>query len=186
MLNGLVKNNTGYDLKHLFIGAEGTLGIVTRVVLRLHEAPVRLATALAACEGFASIPPLLRLASRVLGGKLTSFEVLDPEYYRTSARLSSITPPLPATFGSYAILEASGAEADDVESDLQLTLERALEAGLIADAVTAKSEAERQEIWTIRENSEPIEPLYAACWSYDISLPLSRFARTTSTAWRAT
>jgi FAD/FMN-containing dehydrogenase len=176
MMSGLVKNNAGYDLKQLFIGSEGTLGIVTRVVMRLHEAPARVATALAACQSFEQIPPLLRHASQHLGGKLTSFEMLDPKYYATTARLSFIAAPIAPAHGSYAILEASGAESDDVDADLEATLATALDEGLILDAVTAKSEAERQAIWTIRENSEPIERLTPACWSYDISLPLSRFA----------
>jgi FAD/FMN-containing dehydrogenase len=175
MLSALMKNNTGYDLKQLFIGAEGTLAIVTRMVLRLHEAPARMVTALAASADFAKIPALLRHAARFLGGKLSSFEVMCPAYYRDTARLAGIVPPLPDSYGSYAILEASGAESDDIEQDLTTTLSTALEKGLIADAVVAKSEAERQSIWRIREESEAIERTYPACWSYDISLPLSRF-----------
>lgn len=175
MMSGLLKNNTGYDLKHLFIGSEGTLGVVTRMVLRLHEAPARLATALAACVGFADVPKLLRHASRHLGGKLTSFEVMDPDYYVDTAELLGMTPPLATGHGSYVIVEASGAESDDVGRDLETMLGAALETELIFDAVVAKSEAERQNIWRIREDSEAIERRYAACLWYDVSLRLSRY-----------
>ncbi|MGH6887593.1 MAG: FAD-binding oxidoreductase [Rhizomicrobium sp.] len=171
-LNRLLKNNAGYDVKQLFIGTEGTLGIVTRAVLRLRAKPASHAVALAAADRFDALPRFLRLAERRLGGALSAFEVMWDDFYR----LVTTTPakgraPLPHGHSHYVLVEALGGdEAADLAQFEQL-LGEALEQGLIADAVVAKSQAERSAIWSLRDD-------VAQCvrdgpaFTFDVSLPI--------------
>jgi FAD/FMN-containing dehydrogenase len=108
-LNAMLKNNAGYDLKQLFIGSEGTLGVVTQAVLRLFPAPRTHATALLAMDEFAQVAALLPLLQRDLGGALASFEVMWHDYYRlTTTPPAPSKPPLAQEYGFYVLVEALG------------------------------------------------------------------------------
>jgi FAD/FMN-containing dehydrogenase len=171
-MNQLVKNNAGYDLKQLFIGSEGTLGVVTRVVLRLWEAPTGRCTALLALPDYTAVGRLLRYLDQSLDGTLTSFEVMWPEFYRTvTTAPASNRPPLPRHHAFYVLVEASGSAPQRDERFVRI-LAQAMEDGLIADATLATTERDRLALWAIRDDVAQLchsGPLAA----YDISLPLA-------------
>ena len=171
--NTLMKNNAGYDLKQVFIGSEGTLGLLTKIVLRLHPIPKSTASALVACDGLESVMALLRRARTGLDFRLLSFEVMWPDYYRlTTSQPGMGTPPLAADHGMYAVLEVAGTEEGDADHALNGVLETAFEEGLVADAVIAGSEAQRQAIWRIRDDSDAISTTCETYLSYDVGMQL--------------
>jgi FAD/FMN-containing dehydrogenase len=171
-LNRALKNNTGYDLKQLFIGSEGTLGIVTRADLRLFPRPRSFNTAFVACKSFESVIKLLAHVDSHLAGQLGAFEVMWPEFYEvTTTPPARNTPPLPYGHAVYVLMESLGADAEADAARLEQTLGDALEQGLIDDAVIAKSEAERRGMWAIREDPWQTRR-YGPCVDFDVSLPI--------------
>jgi FAD/FMN-containing dehydrogenase len=171
-LNRMIKNNAGYDLKHLFIGAEGTLGIVTRVVLRLREAPASQNTALLAIERFDQVLRFLKFADRALGGSLSAFEVMWREFYElTTTEPARSRPPLPQHYPYYVLMEAIGADELRDAERFEAVLAQAFEEGLLADATIAKSRAESRAIWGIRDDVEQLAR-YGATFNFDVSLEL--------------
>ncbi len=171
-LNTMIKNNAGYDLKHLFIGTEGTLGVVTRVVIRLREKALGEQTAFAAFDDFTQVTRFLRHVDRALGGALCSFEVMWRDYYE----LVTTTPaqnarPVPIEHTHFVLCEALGTgHAHDTER-FQEIMEAALERGIVADAAVAKSEAERLAMWRIRDSVEHFFR-YGPAFLYDVSLAI--------------
>ena len=171
-LNTLIKNNAGYDLKQLFTGSEGTLGVVTRAVLRLRSRPLSENVALLAVEEFEQLPRALRRLERELGGSLSSFEVMWAEFYRlvTTAPAPG-RPILPHGHRFYVLVETRGVS---VQADAELfesVLAGALEDGEVLDAVIAKSDTERQAIWSLRDDVAQVTrdgPVSA----FDISLKI--------------
>ncbi len=173
-LNKTLKNNTGYDLKQLFIGAEGTLGVVTRVVFRLRPLPVSQNTALLAVDGFSALEQLLRWMDTHTAGTLSAFEVMWPEFYSYVTRDgSNHRPPLPAGDSFYVLVETRGSDPVADAERFEGVLGEAMEAGLVADAVLTRSQAERNALWEIRDdvldffNLGPFIP-------FDISVTLDR------------
>jgi FAD/FMN-containing dehydrogenase len=172
-LNRLLKNNAGYDLKQLFIGSEGTLGVVTRAVLRLWPQPRSAVTALAGMHRFEQVTRLLALAQRELGGALSSYEVMWPAYYRLTTTPPALSvAPLPDTYAFYTLIEALGPDPERDAAHFNQLLDTAYEQGLFADAVIAHSSEQRRALWRIREDSEQIEAQHQPTFSFDISLPL--------------
>ncbi len=171
-MNRMLKNNSGYDLKQLFIGTEGTLGVVTRAVLALRERPASLDTALVAVAGPDRLGQLLRHVDRRLGGQLSSFEVMWGDYYRAVTVPGGHAAPLSREHAFYALIEAQGADETPDAARFEAAIASAWEAGLVVDAVLPKSRAERDRLWAIREDFGPIRhdrPLFA----YDVSLPIA-------------
>lgn len=170
-MNHMLKNNAGYDLKQLFIGTEGTLGIVTRLVLALKERPQSLCTALVALDRGENLASLLKHTDRRLGGALSSYEVMWGDYYRAVTEPGGHLAPLDRHHPFYVIVEAQGADpARDLER-FEMTIAEALESGLIGDAVLPKTGAERERLWAIREDFSALrrhQPLFL----YDVSLPI--------------
>jgi len=171
-MNHLIKNNAGYDPKQIFIGSEGTLGIVTRAVLRLRPKPVSQNTAFVAVDSFAELPKLLRGVERGLGGTLSAFEVMWEDFYRLVT-----TPPArgraPIAYAHpyYVLIEQLGSdEASDVAL-FERVLGAALEDDIIADAVVAKSQAERSAIWSLRDDVAQCMR-NAPIFTFDVSLPI--------------
>jgi FAD/FMN-containing dehydrogenase len=149
----MIKNNTGYDIKHWFIGAEGTLGVVTRVVLRLRPAPRSQDTALLAVDSFASVTRLLHWLDAQTAGTLSAFEVMWPEFYEHVTRQGSLhTPPLPHGSAFYVLVETLGSDQPTDTERFETVLGEAMEQGLIADAVLSRSQAERNALWEIRDD----------------------------------
>jgi FAD/FMN-containing dehydrogenase len=152
-MSPLIKNNTGYDLKQLFIGSEGTLGVVTRAVLRLRPLPTSQDTAFLAVEAFDDLPRLLRLVERGLAGGLSAFEVMWREFYELVTTAPARGRPLfSAPHAYYVLVEAQGSDPAADAARFEAALEGALDAGLIADAVIARSQAERDAMWALRDD----------------------------------
>jgi FAD/FMN-containing dehydrogenase len=169
-MNRMIKNNAGYDLKQLFIGTEGSLGIVTRAVVRLREKPTTQATLFVAVEDFSRLGRLLKTMDARLAGTLSAFEVMWNNFYVlvTTAPAKS-QPPLPQTYPYYVLIEALGAD----DALVQSTLEAAYEEGLVADAVVAQSEAQRLALWGMRDDVEQTFR-YSPAFTFDVSLRISR------------
>ena len=167
----MLKNNAGYDLKQLFIGTEGTLGIVTRVVLKLKEQPVSRNSAMVALNSFRDVTALLKVLEKKLGGMLSAYEVMWGDYFHAVTAPGLHRPPLARDYAFYVMLEANGANIEVDTEQFMTVMEHALESGIVADAVIPKSESERHALWQIRENFESItevEPTFL----YDVSLPI--------------
>jgi FAD/FMN-containing dehydrogenase len=171
-MNHLIKNNTGYDLKQLFIGSEGTLGVVTRAVFRLRAKPASQNTAFLAIDAFDDLPKVLRALESELGGALSAFEVMWPEFYElVTTEPATGRPVLPAGHAFYVLVEALGADPQADGERFEAVLGQVLEAGLVADAVIAKSQAERDRMWSLRDDVRQTArngPIVA----FDISLPI--------------
>ncbi len=172
-MNQMLKNNAGYDLKHLFIGSEGTLGIVTRAVLRLRPHMPARVSGLVATDQFSKMAALLNHMEQCLGGKLSAFETMWHNYYDIACRGQNMgQPPLPDNYPFYILIEATGAhQASDTEQFL-LALDTAMSEGLIVDAVLAESGQQQQAMWAIRDNI-PALMAFQPIVLFDISLPIS-------------
>ena len=172
-MNRLIKNNAAYDLKHLFIGSEGTLGIVTRAVLKLQSAPLSTQTALIALEDFAAVQVLFVEAGKRLGAGLTAFEVMWANYYEPIAiGTGRHTPPLPGGYGFYVIVEMSGTDPERDPAQFEDVLAGLLESGVAADAVVAASQAQAAQIRAIRDDIEALFHYAMPSVTFDISLPI--------------
>ena len=173
----MLKNNTGYDLRQMFLGSEGTLGIVTRAVLRLHEAPLATETALLAVPTWDQVMELLRYFDAALPGALAAFEVLWRDFYRlNTGPCSSVDPPLDGDTPFYILMDVFIADIDQGRAKLEALLTTCLEQGEIADGALAASETERARFWQIRENFEPEQKKFDLIYGYDVSLPLEAMA----------
>lgn len=164
----MLKNNTGYDLKQLFIGSEGTLGVVTKVLVRLFPRPTSCQTAMVAVDNFDTIINLLNRFRGQLAGSLSAFEVMWNNYYLGVTGEGGHKPPMSRDHPYYVIIEAEGFQAAEDTHRFQHLLETALNSGEITDAIIASSERERQSIWIVREEFEALLPAYL----YDVSLPI--------------
>jgi FAD/FMN-containing dehydrogenase len=172
-LNRMLKNNAGYDLKHLFIGTEGTLGVVTRADLRLTSRPGSSTSAFVACRDFAAMTGLLGMLDARLGGQLSAFEALWPDFYElTTSAPARSSPILPYGHGLYVLLEALGADPEADQERFERVLSDALEQGLIVDAALAKSESERRTMWAPREDVFQMNR-YGPSHSFDVSMAIS-------------
>ena len=163
-LSGMVKNNTGYDLRHLFAGSEGTLGVITRAVFRLRPAPAPRATVLAALPDFAAVLRLLTRA-RALPG-LSAFEAMWQDYFDFSAGLLGARPF--AHSPPIAVLM----EADETPAVMDL-LEAALADGTVTDALIAQSVADARAFWDIREGLA-IDDALPGLINLDVSIPMAQ------------
>lgn len=172
-LNQVLKNNTGYDLKQLFIGSEGTLGIVTRAVLRLRPLLQARNTALVAANSLDAVISLLGFIERELGGRMSAFEVLWANYYEIACRGPGLgTPPLAPGHAFYVLIESTGADRDADAEQFVSALDKALGQGLVQDAVLAQSASERAAFWAIRDNIDSLGAL-APLAIFDVSLPVA-------------
>jgi FAD/FMN-containing dehydrogenase len=177
LMRGLKKDNTGYDLKQLFIGAEGTLGIVTTAMLRLFPKPAGYATAIAAISEVSVAVELLNRLQHTTGSQITAFELMRSESLDlVTKHIADTLNPLPQRRGWMVLIEASNPAAFDATEALQESLAQAMEDGLVLDAVFAKSERDRAAFWRLRETLPEAHRLDGATIANDISVPLSRIA----------
>lgn len=173
-MNNMLKNNAGYDLKQLFIGTEGTLGIVTRAVLRLRPALRSQNAALVALDDFDKIPVLLRHLSASLGGTLNAFEVLWADFYDTILGASDKhTAPVAQEYPFYVVVESRGGDQIADEERFQHALEEAFEKELIVDASIATNSLQRDAIWAIRDDIETLAEALFPPIVFDISVPIA-------------
>ena len=170
-LNTVIKNNTGYDLKQLFIGSEGTLGIVTRAVLRLRPLPHSCNTALVAIDKFEQLGSFLRYIDSSLGGTLSAFEVMWNDFYTLIiGDGTQHGQPLDSSHGFYVLLESTGGHAESDQARFETALEEALENGLIVDAAITQSKQQRQDLWAIRDDIVGLNKKLDPPILFDVSL----------------
>jgi len=171
-LNRMLKNNAGYDLKQLFIGSEGTLGIVTRAELRLVSRTRSQETLLASLPTFDAMVDLLGRLDSGLGGQLAAFEALWGNYYDyNTTPAAGNSAPLSRGAPFYVIAEALGGDPEHDRAQLESVLGEALEGGIVSDVVIANSETERRAIWAIREDVWEVQNI-APLLTFDVSLPI--------------
>ena len=174
-LYGVIKNNTGYDLKQLFIGSEGTLGIVTRAVLRLRPLPRSTNTALVAVDSFELLGQFLNSMDAALGGKLSAFEVMWNDFYSLIiADGSRHGYPIGLEHEYYVIVESTGGHEISDNQQFENALEEAFELELIVDAVIAQSKKQREDLWAIRDDIERLTRILAPPIVFDISLGIGQ------------
>lgn len=172
-LNRLIKNNAGYDVKQLFIGTEGTLGIVTRAVLRLRPRPASQSTAFAAVDAFDRLPRVLRHMERALGGTLSAFEVMWEDFYKLVTTPPAMgRPPIPHGHPYYLLVEALGGDQAEDAARFERALTSALEEGDLADAVIGKSQAERDRLWALRDDTGQLARNFPF-FIFDVSLSMA-------------
>jgi FAD/FMN-containing dehydrogenase len=173
-MNRMIKNNAGYDLKQLFIGSEGSLGIVTRAVLRLREKPRSQETLFVAIDDFGKLTRFLKTMDASLGGTLSAFEVMWNNFYTlVTTEPAKNQPPLPQTYPYYVLVEAMGGDPQKDHERIEAALGQAYEEGLIADAVIAQSEAQRRQIWAIRDDVAQTFRL-GPTFVFDVSMRISK------------
>ncbi len=171
--NRLLKNNTGFDLKQLFIGSEGALGVITEVTFRLvPDKPYR-QTALIALPSFAAAATLLRTLPQALDA-IASFELLWADYYRAALAATGAADPLGGEHPFYLLLEAEGVSEKGLADALEQALAGAFDAGLVADAAIAKSSVEAKALWAIRDGIGEILTAWPHIVVYDIGIPVNR------------
>lgn len=175
-LRRLRKDNTGYDLKHLFIGGEGTLGVITAAVLKLFPKPKDVHTCFAAIRDLDAVIELLARARDASGDAVTSFEMITrrPIDYVLD-HIPDTTDPLRERYALYALIEFSGARANGgMGASMEAMLEAAFEDGLVLDAAVAQSEAQRADFWRIRESIPEAQTKEGGSIKHDISVPVSK------------
>lgn len=171
-LNTLLKNNSGFDLKQLFIGTEGALGVVTRATLRLFEKPRAQVAALVASDSFDGVTRLLKHMDQSLGGQMTAFEVMWGDVYEVfTTPPSNNRPPLAHGKPFYALIESMGGDQEKDAERFEAALEGALEGGMIADAVLASSLDQVHAFWAIRDDVVQFIR-YGTFFTFDVSLPI--------------
>lgn len=174
-LNKMLKNNAGYDLKHLFIGSEGTLGIVTRAVLRLHPLPTSSCTAWCVLADYDAVVVFLRQAQSQLGGRLSAFEVMWPDFHDlVTRRLPNMRTPVQNGSGLHVLMEVEGNDQQQDMDKLTALLETALEKGWIDDAAIAQSLKEREDFWRVRDAVAEFPLMWSPYCGYDVSLPIGQ------------
>ena len=168
----MLKNNAGFDLKHLFIGSEGTLGVVTRVVLRLFPKPKSRCTAMVAFNEFADSVKLLKEVQGNLVGLINSYEVMWDLYMDNVApTVKEFTNPFDEKYGAYAIIELCGNDQQRDTELLEIFLGEQLESGLVRDVVIAQNETQANNIWSVRHGIGDFGSS-APVINYDVSIPI--------------
>ena len=174
-LRALRKDSSGYDLKQLFIGAEGTLGVVTRAVLRLHAATPNSQSALAAISGLDRLMPLLELATARCGTDVTAFELIPDVGIERVCEKFALNRPLNTCSEFYVLVRLASAEP--VSERLGAFLAEAAELGWVTDAAVAVTDEQESRLWTIRDELPPsgLWPLQVHGLKMDTAVPIDRF-----------
>ena len=179
-LNHLIKNNAGYDLRQLFIGSEGTLGVITRLVLRLREQPSARNMALVGLENFDNVAAFLKHMDHALGGTLSAFEAMWQAFYQlVTTPPAKGKPPIAQDYPFYVLVESQGADRELDTQRFNNAMEAAYENGLIVDAAISQSESDCEAFWGLRDDVEQVLhcgfPII-----FDISLPIGEMERYTA------
>jgi len=177
-LRGLRKDNTGYDLKHLFVGAEGTLGVITGAVLKLYPKPRAAETAWAAVASPEAAVELLARAQATSGGAVTGFEIMARLPIDFVLRhIPGTTDPLAARHDWYVLMEMTAGRAAGLRETMESVLADGVDAGLVQDATIADSEARRAALWHMRDSISESQNKEGARAAHDVSVPRSAMAR---------
>jgi len=171
-LKKIIKDNSGYDLKQLFIGAEGTLGIITKVVFRLQEKPQSRSSAIVGLDNYENVIALLKFMEKGLAGTLSGFELMWQRTYIAMTSAPDFSAPIPNNFPYYVFIESLGGDTTSDFNRLEDLIAEAFEKELIGDGVLAQSDRELQGIWKIREDVSVLADLAQFDQHFDISLPI--------------
>jgi len=173
-LKKLMKDNSGYDLKQLFIGSEGTLGIVTKVVLRLYRLPKTRYTSLAITNNYQNVLDLLKIMEDKISSSLTGFELLWNETYKKMVDDKTLyNMYLPDNFKYYVFIEYMGGDFENDYNDFESVVLDCVDKGLIDDAVIGKDDKEQVNIWGIREDVAVLADEREFDQQFDISIPVA-------------
>jgi FAD/FMN-containing dehydrogenase len=176
-LKRLRKDNTGYDLKQLLIGAEGTLGVVTAAALKLYQVMASRAVAMIGVESPEVAIQLLVRAKDETGGAVEAFELMGRLGVDFALKnIAGTRDPLAQVHPWYVLAEFSSGEPGSAEASMERFLASGLEDGLIRDAVVAQTDAQAKALWAIRENQSPAQKPEGATWKHDVSVPVSQVA----------
>jgi FAD/FMN-containing dehydrogenase len=179
MLRPMLKNNTGYDLKQFFIGAEGTLGIITRVLLRLRPKPQAKATALVAMPSFdASLAVLQHMQAR-FGNSVSAFELMWDNFVQASMRWQNLQAPFAQVHPLLALIDVHGKDEASLREALEAALGEVMEVEHVVDAVIAQSQTQAKTLWKLREAPAEFSTHLHPSINFDVSLPqadIGRFA----------
>ena len=174
-LKRLRKDNTGYDLKQLLIGGEGTLGVVTAAALKLYPVLPSRAVAVVGLSSVAAAGRLLRAAKDSVGLEIEAFELMCRLGVGFAVKnLPGVRDPLASPSRWYILIEIASAEPGSAEASMERLLSQSVEAALIEDAVVAQNEAQRRAFWALREGQSAAQKAEGAAWKHDVSVPLSR------------
>ncbi len=174
-LNRLVKNNAGFDLKQLFVGSEGVLGVIARAVLRLQPRPRSRSVAFCGLRDFAAAVALLQRARTALGGGLSAFEAMWPGFHELLVgALPRLRPPLAGRHGMYVLLEAQGYDPVHDAEHFERLLEDGFAEGLVEDAALARSEGDIRDLWAVRDAVAEFPRILGRHVNFDIGLVIER------------
>lgn len=174
-LKRLRKDNSGYDMKQLLIGAEGTLGLVTAATLRLFPTIRARATGVAGLRSADDALLFLARAKALAGGFIEAFELMSRRNVELAERhIPGVRDPLDQPHAWYVLVELSGPDEEAAAAAMEQLLGAAFEAGTISDAAIAQSDQQRTDFWRIREEQTAAQRAEGASWSHDISVPVSR------------
>ena len=174
-LTGLRKDNTGYDLKQLLIGAEGTLGIITAATLKLYPRPGRMELAFIGMNSVDDAVKFLGMAKQVSGGAVTAFEVMPALALEfVLAHVPNTRDPLESKHPWYVVCEMSFGRTEGARETMEAALEQGFEAGLVQDAAIAENEAQMQDFWRLRESIAEAERSQGLAVKHDVSIPVSK------------
>lgn len=175
-LKNLRKDNAGYDLKQLFLGAEGTLGIITRAVLKLFPAPRTVATALAGCGSYENALELFLHARSNIGERLSAVEVMDSFAIQIAVEhMANCRDPFSQSHNVYVLIEATATDANaDLDAHMEKVLADAMAKGMADDIIMAKSGNQRDDLWALREAIPEAQKCEGGSIKHDISVPISR------------
>jgi FAD/FMN-containing dehydrogenase len=177
-LHKMVKNNTGYDFRHLLAGAEGTLGVVTRVVLKLQPQPRAVATAWCGLPDYAAVTTLLQRARAELPGGVSAFEVMWPSYLDFMlTRVQGLRAPLTERYGMNVLMESGSADAVHHAAAFDEFLARMMEEGVLQDAAVARSTADARALWAVRDATAECPVLLPGMASFDVSFAIADIGR---------
>ena len=174
-LKKLMKDNTGYDLKQFFIGSEGTLGIVTKVILRLYQHPKTRYTALAVTDDYQKVLSLLKFMEYKISNNLTAFELLWNDTYKQMVSDKTMyNKYLPDKYKYYILIEYMGGDFENDYDTFEKAIMQAIDQGIVDDAVLGKDEKEQQNIWGIREDVAVLAEEKKYDQQFDISIPVTQ------------
>lgn len=166
----MLKNNTGYDLKHLLVGSEGTLGVVTKAMLRLRPKPAGFETALCALRSYDAVTELLALLQKRCSGRLGAFEVMWRDFFERATSSGSLRDPFDVAHPFYVLVESEGFEDGLLPAVLTLAMEREI----VDDALLAQSGMDRERFWTYRDAIGEMTRTMAFVEPFDVGAPVGK------------